>query len=131
MPDRDLTNVQFPMLNSYPNRANDSQSDSTSAENCALGIEHWSDPQLPYYTGITSHKQTAISLPTTPKSILQGVKNLVVMLFDFHLWEDMGDFPLFVDNESGSLSAHIRLAVHRFFLPNPVSFDHFLVGIRQ
>ncbi|PYS55980.1 MAG: hypothetical protein DMG13_01955 [Acidobacteria bacterium] len=33
MHDRDLTNVQFPMLNSYPNR-------STSAENCALGIEH-------------------------------------------------------------------------------------------
>jgi len=36
MPDRDLTIVQFPMLNSYPT--------STSAENCALGIEHWSDP---------------------------------------------------------------------------------------
>jgi len=27
MPDRDLTSVQFPMHNSYPNRANDSQSD--------------------------------------------------------------------------------------------------------
>src|SRR5439155_18716901 len=43
MPDRDLTNVQFPMLNSYPNRGRRNPT-STSAENCALGIEHWSDP---------------------------------------------------------------------------------------
>src|SRR5436309_3978392 len=51
MPDRDLTNVQFPMLNSYPNRGRPHDRGttrnptSTSAENCALGIEHWSDPR--------------------------------------------------------------------------------------
>jgi len=27
MPDRDLTNVQFPMLNSYPNRGRPHESD--------------------------------------------------------------------------------------------------------
>src|SRR5437773_11096663 len=59
MPDRDLTNVQFPMVNSYPNRGRPHDSGailtcigritgnptSTSTENCALGIEHWSDPR--------------------------------------------------------------------------------------
>src|SRR6266705_6558491 len=37
MPDRDLTNVQFPMLNSYPNRANDPQ----IRHPLRLRIAHW------------------------------------------------------------------------------------------
>lgn len=53
------------------------------------------------------------------------------MAFDLHLGKDFLDFALRVDHESGPLDAHVLLAVHTFFFPDPVRLGRLVLRVAQ
>ena len=53
------------------------------------------------------------------------------MAFRFYLGEDVLDFAVGADYESGPGNTHHFLAIHIFFLDDAVRFGDFLVCIRQ
>ena len=53
------------------------------------------------------------------------------MAFHTYFAPNVKNFAVFADEKSRPLNAHIFSAIHVFFHPNAIGFEHFLVGITQ
>lgn len=62
--------------------------------------------------------------------LLDGVQNILDMVFDFDLVPNVNDCSIRVDQETCPFNAHECFAVHAFFFPNAVIFANMILFIR-